>query len=74
MRERYPEKKGYIRLRDDRTMDEAQIMDMLTKIQEELSYIRMHMIDADLLFTDDDLESLEEAEDELSRGKTVRLV
>ena len=55
-------------------MSEAQIMDMLTKIQEELSFIRKHMIDADLLITDDDLESLEEAEEELSQGKTVRLV
>ena len=55
-------------------MSEAQIMDILAKIQEELSFIRKHMIDADLLITDDDLESLEEAEEELSQGKTVRLV
>lgn len=54
-------------------MTEAQIMEMLTRIEEELNFIRKHMIDADLLITDDDLESIEEAEDNLSQGKTVRI-
>ncbi len=55
-------------------MSEAQIMDMLAKMQEELSFIRKHMVNADLLITDDDLESIEEAEEDLSQGRTVRLV
>ena len=54
-------------------MSEAQIMKKLTRIEEELIYIKKHIIDADLLITDDDLESLEEAEEDLKKGNSVRI-
>ena len=54
-------------------MSEAQIMEKLTKIEEELSFIRDHIIDADLLITDDDLESIDEAQEDLAKGRTERI-
>ena len=56
-----------------RHMSEAQIMDKLTKIEEELSFIRDHIMDADLLITDDDLESIDEAQEDLEKGRTERI-
>ncbi|MFC1649009.1 hypothetical protein ACFL1B_06175 [Nanoarchaeota archaeon] len=49
------------------------VMRKLDDIQAELKFIKEHMVDSDLIVTDDDLESLKEAEQDLHSGKTVRL-
>ena len=51
-----------------------QILRELKGIRAELDYIKGHMIDSDTLLTDDDVESLKEAEKELKKRKTKRLV
>lgn len=48
-------------------------MDKLDAIGSQLEHIRTHIGDMDLVLTDDDLESLKEAEKDLSGGTTVRL-
>ncbi len=55
-------------------MIEAQILEKLIKIEEELNFIKDHMLDADLLITDDDLGSIDEAEEDLKLGKTERII
>ncbi|MBI1969049.1 hypothetical protein HYS48_00005 [Candidatus Woesearchaeota archaeon] len=49
------------------------IMKKLDAIKSELDYIKGHLVDADLIVTDDDLEALEEAEKDRKAGKTKRL-
>ncbi len=48
------------------------IMAKLDAISSQLEYIRTHIKDIDLVLTDDDLESLKEAEKDLQTGKTKR--
>ena len=48
-------------------------MDKLNEIKSELDYIKNHMVDADTILTKDDVEALSEAEDDLKKGKTVKL-
>ena len=55
-------------------MSEAEILRKLDTIENELKTIKKHLIDADLLITDDDLESLEEGEKDLRNKRTMRLV
>ena len=50
-----------------------EILDKLETIKADLDYIKKHMVDVDLVLTDDDLEALEEAESDLKKGKTKRL-
>ena len=50
-----------------------QILEKLEEIKSELNYIRGHMVDLDTVLTDDDIESLKEAEKNLKEGKTKRL-
>jgi len=50
-----------------------EILEKLETIKADLDYIKKHMVDVDLVLTDDDLEALEEAESDLKRGKTKRL-
>ena len=50
-----------------------QILEELEEIKSELNYIRRHMIDLDIVLTDDDIGSLKEAEINLKEGKTKRL-
>ena len=52
----------------------------LEKIHEDLEYVKKqiteikeHMLDADTILTDDDVESLKEAERDLKGGKTKRV-
>lgn len=54
-------------------MSEAQILRKLEKIEEELSFIKDHIMDADMLITDDDIESIEDAEEDLEMGRTKRI-
>lgn len=49
------------------------ILEKLDAIKSELTYIKKHMVDIDVVLTEDDVESLQEAEKELKEGKTKRL-
>lgn len=52
---------------------EQQILEKLDEIKSELNYIKRHIIDMDIILTDDDIDSLKEAEKDLREGKTKRL-
>ena len=54
------------------TTEIKQIVKKLDHIQSEVDYIRKHLRDMDKL-TDDDVESLNEAEEDLKANKTKRL-
>ena len=55
-------------------MNEAKlIIDRLDEIKSELGTIKRHMIDVDMVLTDDDLESLKEADRDFKAGNTKRL-
>ena len=51
-----------------------QIISKLQHIESDLSFIKKHIQDIDLVLTDDDVEALKEAEADLKVGKTKRLV
>jgi hypothetical protein len=50
-----------------------QIIDKLDDIKSDLDYIKSHMADVDSIMTDDDLNSMIVAEQELKAGRTKRL-
>ena len=50
------------------------ILEELKAIRSDLNFIKEHVIDVDLVMTDDDLESLRIAEKELKAGQTKRIV
>ena len=50
-----------------------QILDKLDEIKSELDYIRKHIVDIDTALTEEDVESLNEAERDFKAGKTKRL-
>jgi hypothetical protein len=52
---------------------EKQIIEELKSIKDDLNYIKERVTDIDLVLTDDDFDSLYEAEKELKAGKTKRL-
>ncbi len=56
------------------TTETKEILEELRAIRSDLDYIKEHIIDRDLVLTDDDIESLKEAEKDLKEGKTKRLV
>ena len=49
------------------------ILDKLNEIKSELDYIKRHMANTDTILTEDDLEALKAAEEDLKKGKTVSL-
>ena len=51
-----------------------QILSELKAIRQDLHYIKGHIVDIDLVMTDDDILSLREAEKDLKEGKTKRLI
>ena len=51
-----------------------QILEELRAIRNDLDYLKDHIIDVDLVMTDEDVNSLREAEKNLKEGKTKRLV
>ena len=51
-----------------------QILKELKEIKADLDYIKTHIKDVDVLLSDDDLESIREAEKDLKEGKTKRLI
>jgi hypothetical protein len=50
-----------------------QIIDKLDHIKSDLDYIKQHMKDVDFVLTDDDLDAIREAKEDLNQGKTKRL-
>ena len=48
-----------------------QVMKKLEDIKAELNYIKEHMVDVDMVLTDDDRKALREAEEDLREGKTI---
>lgn len=55
------------------TTEIQQIVSKLDTIEEELAYIKKHLVDVDAVLTDDDIEALREADEDLKAGKTKRL-
>jgi len=53
---------------------EQQILERLEEIKLDLDTIKERIIDLDLVLTEDDIESLKEAENDLKQGKTKRLI
>ena len=53
---------------------DKQILKELKSIRNDLDYIKEHIKEFDLILTDDDLESIKEAEKDLKEGKTKRLI
>ena len=49
------------------------IMDKLNEIKVELAYIKKHIVDMDIVLTQDDAEALGQAEEDLKKGRTVKL-
>jgi len=49
------------------------IMNKLNEIKTELDYIKKHMVDMDTVLTQDDAEALSHAEEDLKKGRTVKL-
>ena len=54
-------------------IDVKQLSDKLDNIQSDLAYIKKHIVDFDIVMTEDDIESLKEAKADLKAGKTKRL-
>ncbi len=55
------------------TTETKMIMDRLNEIKSELNYIKKHIVDVDIVLSEDDVESLNEAEEDLKKGRTVKL-
>lgn len=49
------------------------IMEKLNHIELDLSFIKKHICDLDLILTDDDNKAIQEAKADLKAGKTKRL-
>ncbi len=54
-------------------MKEEAILQSLEEIKHDLAYIKSHLAYGDVILTDEDLKALQEAEDDLKKGKTKRL-
>ena len=50
-----------------------EIMKKLNHILSDLDFIKTHLSDVDLVLTDDDVDALHEAEEDLKKGKTQRI-
>ena len=50
-----------------------EFVEKLDHIQSDLNFIKKHINDVDLVLTDDNLEALYEAEEDLAAGKTKRI-
>jgi len=50
-----------------------QIVEKLDHMQSDIDYIRKHLIDVDSVLTDDDLGSLDQADEDLKEGKAKGL-
>lgn len=54
-------------------IEAQQILEKLNHMQLDLNYIKKHLVDLDLVLTDDDRESLQLAEEDFRQGKTKRI-
>ncbi len=54
--------------------EQNQLLKELKALREDVNYLKKHIVDSDVLLTDDDLESLSEAKKDLREGKTKRLI
>ncbi len=54
------------------TNDTKHIIQELKGIRQDLEYIKSHVIDIDLVLTDDDIESIRTAEEDLKKRKTKK--
>lgn len=54
-------------------MTETEIMSEIREIKKELTYIREHMIDTDMVLTPDEETIVKEGVEEFEKGKTVKL-
>ncbi len=50
------------------------ILQELKEIKQDLDYIKKNIVDVDLVLTEDDVESIKEAELDLRKGRTKRLI
>lgn len=50
-----------------------QILEKLDMIKSELDYIKGHIVDVDVILTEEDIKSLQEAEEDLIKRQTKRL-
>ncbi len=50
------------------------IIEKLNHIETDLHFIKQHISDVDLVLTQEDMDSLRKAEQELKEGKTKRLI
>ena len=55
------------------TNEDKQILEKLDAIKLELDYIKKHIVDVDAVLTEEDMDSLKEAEKNLKAGRTKRL-
>ena len=53
--------------------ENKQILKELQEIKDGINYIKKHVVDADIILTSDDLNSLEEAEKDFREGKTKKI-
>ena len=51
--------------------DMSKILNELKEIRIDINFIKNNMVDPDCILTEDDLESIEEAEREYKEGKTI---
>ena len=49
------------------------ILEKLDNIRADIDFIKERMLDIDVVLTDDDIESLDEAEMDLKAGRTKRI-
>ena len=52
---------------------DKQILNELKSIKDDINYIKKHIKDFDLVLTDDDLDSIKEAEKDFKEEKTKRI-
>ncbi len=51
-----------------------QILHELKSIRADLDYLKKHVVDLDIIMTDEDWESIRQAEKDHKAGKTKRLI
>ncbi|HLC58847.1 MAG TPA: hypothetical protein VJI68_03215 [Candidatus Nanoarchaeia archaeon] len=54
--------------------ESKEIINELKAIRADLDYLKEHIVDIDLVLTDDDLNSIKKAEEDLKNNKTKKLI
>jgi prefoldin subunit 5 len=55
------------------TAEIKQLMDKVDHLQSDINYLKKHLVNVDSFLTDEDLESLDKADEDLKSNKTKRL-